>query len=135
MNAKPQTLGLLIAVAVCACLTGCGFLKPARATAQHFVLTPVPATGPVTVAPGTLAIGVGQVKLPAYLFDTSLAVRKGTNEVQYRESVLWAERLDTGVQRVLAVNLSTLIPTDRIRLSTWRREEVSAEVHVAIGQF
>ena len=117
-------------------MTGCfGFLKPARATARHFVLTPLPATGPAKVAPGALAVGVGQVKLPAYLFDTSLAVRKGTNEVEYLPTVLWAERLDTGIHRVLAANLATLLPTDQVRLSAWRSEDVSVEVYVAIERF
>ena len=122
-------------ITLCAGLTGCGFLKPAHATARHFVLTPLPATGPVTSLPGTLAVGVGQVKLPTYLFDTSLAVRNGTNEIEYLPSVLWAERLDTGIQRVLAANLATLIPTDQIRLSAWRSEDVAAEVHVTLERF
>jgi uncharacterized lipoprotein YmbA len=80
-------------------------------------------------------VGVGQVKLPTYLFDTSLAVRNGTNEIEYLPSVLWAERLDTGIQRVLAANLATLIPTDQIRLSAWRSEDVAAEVHVTLERF
>ena len=80
-------------------------------------------------------MGLGQLKLPAYLFDTSLAVRKGDNEIEYLPSALWAERLDTGFQRVLAANLATLIPTDQVRLSAWRREDVAAEVYVTLEQF
>ena len=49
--------------------------------------------------------------------------------------MLWAERLDTGIQRVLAANLATLLPTDQIRLSAWRSEDVAAEVYVTIEQF
>jgi uncharacterized lipoprotein YmbA len=126
---------LFSCVTLCAGLIGCGFLKPAHATARHFVLTPLPASGPATVPPGALAVGLGQVKLPPYLFDTSLAVRNGTNEIDYLPSVLWAERLDTGFQRVLAANLAVLLPTDRIRLSAWNREDVSVEVQVTLGQF
>jgi uncharacterized lipoprotein YmbA len=123
-------------MAVCGSLTGCfGFLKPARSTARRFVLTPVPDDVPAKVAPGALAVGVGQVKLPDYLFDSSLAVRKGTNEVVYQPLTLWAERLDTGLQRVLAANLATLLPTDQIRLSTWRIDDVAAEVYVTIERF
>ena len=119
----------------CAGLTGCSFLKPAKSTARHFVLTPLPASGPATAASGSLAVGVGQVKLPAYLFDTSLAVRKGTNEIEYLPSALWAERLDTGFQRVLAANLAIVLPTDQVRLSAWQSEDVAAEVYVTIEQF
>ena len=117
------------------CLTGCfGFLKPAESTARHFVLTPV-SGAPDARAPGALSVGLGQVKVPPYLFDTSLAVRKGTNEISYLTSVLWAERLDTALQRVLAANLSALLPADQVRLSAWRSEEVSAEIYVSIQRF
>jgi uncharacterized lipoprotein YmbA len=113
-------------------LTGCSFLKPAKSTTRYYVLTPVAAT---QSGSGSLAVGLGQVKLPAYLFNTSLAVRKGTNEVEYLPSDLWAERLDTGFQRVLALNLATLLPTDQVRLSAWRSEDVVAEVYVTVQQF
>jgi uncharacterized lipoprotein YmbA len=62
-------------------------------------------------------------------------VRQGTNEIDYLPSTFWAERLDTGLQRVLAANLATLLPTDQIRLSAWQSSDVSAEVYVAIERF
>jgi uncharacterized lipoprotein YmbA len=127
---------LLFAFGIGMSLTGClGFLKPSPSSARYFVLTPLPATDRPATASGTLALGVGQVKLPAYLFNTSLAVRKGTNEIVYSPWALWAERLDSGIQRVLAANLATFLHTDHVRLSAWRSEEVSAEVYVAIEQF
>ena len=127
---------LLLALVACLALTGCfGFLKPAKATARKFVLTPAPAPAGTTDPKGGPALGIGPVKIPAYLFDTSFAVRQGPNEVGYLALVLWAERLDTGLQRVLAANLSTLLPTDRIRLSAWRSDDVSAEIQVTVGQF
>ncbi len=127
---------LFLVLAACVTLTGCfGFLKPAKATARHFVLTPLPAAQPPGAAPGALPVGVGQVKIPAYLLDTSLAVRRGTNEIDYLPAVLWAERLDTGLQRVLAANLGILLPPGQVRLSAWRSEDVAAELYVTIGQF
>ena len=135
-SAMPRLAGWPVAIAVCVCLTGCfGFLKPTGPMARHFVLTPLPTAGPVTAIPGALAVGVGPVKLPSYLFSTSLAVRKGANEIDYLPWLLWGERLDKGMQRVLAANLSTLLPTDKIRLGAWRSDDVSAEVYVTIGQF
>jgi uncharacterized lipoprotein YmbA len=132
----PRLAALITSLAACACLTGCfGFLKPAHDTARRFVLTSLPASETMTALPKTQTVGLGQVKLPAYLFDTSLAVRKGTNEIDYLPLALWAERLDAGTQRVLAANLATLLPSDQIRLSAWRSEDVGAEVYVAIEQF
>ena len=126
---------LLCAITLGAGLTGCSFLKPAKSTARYFVLTPLPAGDSATAASGSLAVGVGPVKLPAYLFNTSLAIRKGTNEIDYLPSALWAERLDTGFQRVLAANLAIVLPTGQVRLSAWKSEEVAAEAYVAIEQF
>ena len=127
---------LLLALALSVGLTGCfGFLKPAKPTARHFVLSSLPAAEPAATPGGAVAVGVGPVKLPAYLFNTSLAVRKGTNEIDYLPATFWAERLDTGLQRVLAANLATLLPTDQIRLSAWQNADVSAEVYVAIERF
>ena len=113
-------------------LTGCSFLKPAKSTAHYYVLTPVAAT---QSGPSSLAVGLGQVKLPAYLFNTSFAVRQGTNEVEYLDSAIWAERLDAGFQRVLAADLANVLPTDQIRMSAWQRSDVAAELYVTIEQF
>jgi uncharacterized protein len=126
---------LLFFGACCGGLAGCGFLKPAKSTAHHFVLTPMPTNGPVPGASSSLAVGIGQVKLPAYLFGSSVAVRKGANEIEYLPSAFWAERLDTGFQRVLAANLAILLPTDRIILSTWQKDAVAVELYVTIEQF
>ena len=127
---------LMLGLGVCVGLTGCfGFRKPSPSTARHFVLTALPSTDQPANAAGTLAVGIGQVHLPAYLFNSSLAVRKGGNEIDYSQSALWAERLDTGIQRVLAANLASQLHTEKIRLSSWRSEEVSAELYLAIEQF
>ncbi|MCX6922243.1 MAG: PqiC family protein [Verrucomicrobia bacterium] len=131
-----MSVRLLLAVALSVSLTGCfGFLKPAKPTARHFVLTTLPAAEPAAKPGGTLAVGVGPIKLAAYLFNTSFAVRKGTNEIDYLPATFWAERLDSGLQRTLAANLATLLPTDQIRISAWQTADVSAEVYVAIDQF
>lgn len=124
---------------MCLGLTGClGFLKPAVSTARCYVLTPVPNGKPGTVmseGKEAIGVGVGQVKVPAYLLGGMMAMRKGTNEVEYLPSVLWAGRVDSGLQQVIAANLSALLPTERVYLSAWRREDVAAEVYVVVEQF
>jgi hypothetical protein len=135
VQTRIKSVAMLAAIFLFIGVSGCSFLKPAKFSARHFVLSPVPANGAATVAPGSIAVGLGRVKIPAYLFNTSLAVRKGTNEIEYLPSALWAERLDSGFQRVLAANLAILLPTDRISLSAWQRNEVMAEVYVTLEQF
>ena len=138
MKTLSLPIRLLLTAAACIGLTGCfGFLKPSPVNTRYFVLTPLPAAKSAPPAPGApvaLAVGVGFVKLPAYLFNSAVALRSAPNEVSYRENVLWAERLDNGLQRILAANLATLLPTDRIRLSAWQPEDVAVEVYVTVEQ-
>jgi uncharacterized protein len=138
-GAKVTVIALwLCAVAGCAMLTGClGFLDPAKPTARHYVLTPLttPGSVPAGAASSPLAVGLGLVKVPAYLFNTAIVIRKGTNEIEYVPNAFWAERLDKGIQNVMAANLAALLPSDRIQTSAWQKEEVSAELYVTIEQF
>src|SRR5262249_39825129 len=126
---------LLVGLAAITTLPGCLGLKPARTTARYFLLTPVAAGSPSSAAAAPpLTIGVGVVKLPDYLFKNQMAIRKGTNEITYSLTSLWAERLGNGFQRVRAADLATQVPC-QIRFSAWRSEDVAAGVYVAIEQF
>lgn len=133
---KPILARWLLALGACAVLTGClNFLKPSRSNARHFVLAPLPAAEGAGAGRTNLAVGLGPVKLPAYLYSTSLAIRKNANEIAYQTLAVWAERLDSGIQRVLAANLAVLLPTERVRLAAWRPDDVAVELHVTIEQF
>ena len=117
-------------------LTGClSFLKPATTSVRQFILTPLANSETAVAITNSPAVGVGRVKVPDYLLDTSLAIRRGTNEIDYLLQSVWAERLDGGLQKTLAANLATLLPTDQIRLSAWNSEDVSVEVQVTVEQF
>ena len=125
----------LATLMVCACVTGCSFLKPAHDSSRHFVLTSLPPTKTANVASGTWRVDVVHVKIPSYLFNSSLAIRKGTNEIVYPPGTLWAERLDTGIPRVLAADLSSLLPGEQIRVAVGTSEDVAREIGVAVEQF
>ena len=134
MKAQPFFTTLGAAGAALLGFVGCSFLKPSGVEPRSFVLTALPAAG---APPGRTAtsLGVATVKVPSYLLRNSMAVRRGTNEVAYLEAASWAERLDLGLQRVLAANLATLLPTDRVHLSAWEPSDVSVEVFVTVEQF
>jgi uncharacterized lipoprotein YmbA len=120
---------------VCFGLAGCSFLKPSGVTPRSFMLTPLSTTPASPAQTSAKAVGVGFVRLPAYLFARSMAMRQGASEVVYLDTAFWAERLDSGLQRVIAVNLAALLPTTQVRLSTWQPEEVSAELYVTVERF
>jgi len=73
---------------------------------------PSPAAGPI--------VGVGPVAIPAYLNRSSIVVRAGGDEVRLSGEHHWAEPLRDGVSRVLAENLSAMIPTNAVAIFPWR---------------
>jgi uncharacterized lipoprotein YmbA len=138
VNISSRLIFVLLSSAACVCLAGCFSLKRAPATARYFVLSPVASeTGTTTQtnSESTAAIGVAPIKLPAYLAKNSIAVRRGTNEIQYLESALWAERLDQGFLRVFAADLAPQLPNQQVRVTAWRKETVALEIHITVQQF
>ncbi len=127
----------LAAGAILACvLSGCANLKPVADQARFYVLSAESATTtPVAAGQSELAVGVGCVDIPGHLLDRRIAVCRGAHELAYLDNDRWAERLDRATQRVFAANLGALLPSDRVFLSAWRREEVGAEVYISIRRF
>ena len=79
-----------------------------------------------TASPGTSGqqgptIGVGPVTLPRYVDRPQIVTRTSPYELKVAEFDSWAEALDTNFTRVLAENLSILLPTARVVMSPWPR--------------
>jgi uncharacterized protein len=125
-------LGLAAAL-VASCLSGCLDLKPVRSNSRHLVLSTLPPPDAQAAAPA-FSLGLGPVKLPGYLFRIPMAMRKGPTEIEFLHDALWAERLDTGCQRVLAANFSTLFPGAQVQLNSWRTQEVRCAIYVEVQQ-
>lgn len=117
-------------------LTGCLNLRPRVDPARHFVLATLPPT--VDPAPGAVArlsVGLGPVGLPGYLSRSSLAIRTSPHEIRYDDQRQWAEPLQAGIPRVLAINLGPLLGPGQVRTAAWRRGEVACELHLTVEQF
>jgi len=137
MNTTPALCRLVALCAVSLCLIGCSLLKPPKGvTPRSFVLTPVSVPSPTARTESTnMAVGIRPVKMPGYLSTKALTMRQRNNEIVHLESLVWAERLDTALQRVLAQDIGALIPTDQVRLSRWAPEAVAVEVDVNVDRF
>jgi len=117
-------------------VAGCVNFQQVTDLTRSYVLSAMPAGKPATAGSNSdLAVGLGRVDVPAYLLDTRIAVRQGSSEIEYSDYHRWAERLDKGIQRVLGVNLASLLSSDRVVLSAWQRSEVKAEVYLAVQRF
>jgi len=66
-----------------------------------------------------IAIGVGPVELPEFLDRPQIVTRKSQNQLEISEFNRWAASLPRDFARVLAKNISTLLPTDRVSLYPW----------------
>jgi uncharacterized lipoprotein YmbA len=131
------TLSIGVLVLLCVALSGCRIFKPVQDFTRYYVLSATATTpAPTAVhANQNLNIGIAPVEIPAYLESGRIAVRQGTNEIRYSENRQWAEHIDKGIQRVLALDLSTLLPGSRLITSAWQRADVQAEVHISIQRF
>jgi uncharacterized lipoprotein YmbA len=130
MKLDSKLLRILGISACCALLAGC-LLKPVAVTSRRFVLSPVQTESPA-VSSGDVAVGLGRVRMPEYLLKDSMAIRKGTSEIEYLENALWAERLDHSFQSVLAADLATHLSTARVRSTSWLPGEVALVIRVSV---
>lgn len=135
MNVSRKLAFISVSSFVMFAFTGCKSFRPVEDQARYFVLSA--SAGAPTAAPSNEGprIGIAPVQLPGYLQGTRIAIRRGTSEIYYSENRQWAERLDKGIQRVLASDLSTLLPSARVISSAWQNGDVKAEVHVSIQRF
>ena len=136
MNASRISFHNAALCAAALCLAGCNLLNPPKGiTPRSFVLTPIPAASSARPGSTNVIVGIKRVKVPQYLSEKTFAVRHGANEIVHLESAEWAEPLDTALQRVLAANLCSRIPTDQVRLSLWTPGTVTVEVDVDVERF
>ena len=121
-------------VALLMVLGGClgGGSPPSR----FYLLSPIPAPEASAAAASGVAMGVGPVAVPEYLNRTQIVTRTGENQLELAEFDRWAEPLQKNLSRVLVLNLSTLLSTDRVALHPWNRSTpMDYQVIVDVARF
>ena len=66
-----------------------------------------------------LAIGVGPVLIPTILDRPQIVTRTGQNRLEMDEFHRWAGPLDEDFARVVAENISILLPSDHVAVYPW----------------
>ena len=66
-----------------------------------------------------IAIGVGPVEFPKFLDRPQIVTRKGQNQVEVSEFHRWAGSFPEDFSRVLAKNIATLLPSNRVEIYPW----------------
>ena len=107
---------------------------------RFYLLSALPNTE-AAASPGTSGqqgptIGVGPVTLPRYVDRPQIVTRTSPYEIKLAEFDRWAEALDTNFSRVLAENLSLLLPTARVVISPWpRATPIDYQITVDVTHF
>ena len=124
----------LTAAVVTVISVGCARTAPVR----FYVLSSPPELAAESQRPmaDSPAIGIGPVKLPAYLERPQIVTRAGDNEVRLAEFDRWAEPLRENLVNVLAENLASLLSTDHVVIYPWSASTpVRYQVRVDIIRF
>ncbi|TFH47075.1 MAG: membrane integrity-associated transporter subunit PqiC [Lysobacterales bacterium] len=106
--------------------TGCAKGLPA----DYYVLHATTSESLVGAERG-VAVGVGPVELPAHLNRSQIVTRATDYQLDLSESHQWAEPLKDGVSRVIAVNLSNMLESNRVFVIP-RRQKVTLDFQVSI---
>ena len=132
-----RTLARHVAPALCAVLlaglAGCANSRDTR----FYVLTPLPAAErPGGASARSFAIGLRPVGLPEYLDRPQIVTRAGENALQLAEFDRWGSPLQENVTRVLAENISILVPVDRVTVFPWMKgDPIEYEIAVEVARF
>jgi uncharacterized lipoprotein YmbA len=74
---------------------------------------------PQAVSGTTIAIGVGPVEFPRFLDRPQIVTRRSQNRVEVSEFHRWAGSFSEDFLRVLAKDISMLLPADRVAEYPW----------------
>jgi uncharacterized lipoprotein YmbA len=102
--------GLLIAILVGAC---------GSTPRSNYYMLSADATG--AAGSGGPAIGVGPVTVPEYLKHREIVLNRDAHKIDLESYERWAEPLDAGILRVIALNLSRLLATQEVQTYPWAR--------------
>lgn len=104
-----------------AIFAGCSVLPEGGSDPMRFYVLSAPATAAVP-KPDTPAVNVRPIELASYLRGRPLIVRRGANEIEFREFARWGEPLDLGIARVLREELLARGVAGTVQIPGARRE-------------
>ncbi|MEH6588850.1 MAG: PqiC family protein [Halioglobus sp.] len=71
----------------------------------------------------TPSLGIGPIEIPEYLNRNGLVYHRDGNKLDIASYERWAEPLASGVERVIGLNLATLLGTQNIQSYPWHRND------------
>ncbi|HUY27394.1 MAG TPA: PqiC family protein [Candidatus Binataceae bacterium] len=135
---RAAALITILWVAAVATLAGCSLgLQPRPDRSKFFLLSPTIAMPQSPPAGSTgLVIGLGPIKLPAYLERQEIVTRAAPNRMVLSGNNRWAEGLDGNFTQVMAQDLAATLGTQRIVFFPWYQATmIDYQVRVDVYRF
>lgn len=95
---------VLLAGAGLLAVAGCSIVPEAKTDPMRFYVLSTAAAG-ATPPAGAPTVQLREVELASYLRSRPMVVRRGENEVEFREFARWGEGLEAGIARVVREEL------------------------------
>ena len=115
MIKRPILSSSLVAIALA--IAGCG----SSPSAKFYILNTVDrnvSTSTANMKDSNIAVKVGPVSIPDTLDHSRIVTRSGENMLILNEFNRWAGNFQSDVQRILGENISILLPTNQVVLSS-----------------
>lgn len=93
-------------------LAACGSTPPS----DYYVLAARSGDIPTGDTP---SVGVGPISIPEYLNRNSMVFNRDENKLEIATFARWAEPLESGISRVLSLNLAANLNTEDIQIFPW----------------
>ena len=124
---RKNHLGRLGLICLALLLTACGTTPPTN----FFALSAeIPDTRPASLSDDRMVIGVGPIEVSPYLERTQIVTRSDQTRLELTETNRWAEPIETNISRVIATNLSRLLPDTQPIVRPWA--DAGVEYHVLV---
>ncbi len=114
-------------------LTGCSLLPQAQSDpTRFFLLSMTPGTAVAPAGGKAPVVHLRPVELASYIRAKPIIVRRGDNEIEFREYARWGEPLELGIGRVLREDLVARGAAGTVLGAGLRAVDVEAEYTLVV---
>ncbi len=132
MKTRPLPLSRLVLAAACLlAAAGCSIVPEAKTDPMKFYVLSTAAAG-ATPPAGAPNVQLREVELASYLRSRPMVVRRGENELEFREFARWGEALDAGIARVLREELIARGAAGAVLTAGARRETAKIDATLTV---
>jgi uncharacterized protein len=119
-------------------LAGCSSILAPRPDLSKFFILTADQSGfqPAGASLNHVTIGLGPVRLPAYLDRAEMVTRTEPNRLELSDTDKWAESLESNFRRVLAANLAArLVSAQIVQFPWYSTTRLDYKVEVSVDRF